>query len=117
MINHHRLGRLTLKHILPQLRSGGLESLQRNRPVKKVQRRQFRGRRQLPSGQEISEVFLQQWHLKITLVMLQGIVLGRDMSPRLHMIRRKARLLGKIRVQANVPSQIHHVNQKLLPRS
>ncbi|EYU34359.1 hypothetical protein MIMGU_mgv1a016562mg [Erythranthe guttata] len=33
------------------------------------------------------------------------------------MIRRKARLIWEIRVQTHVTPQIHHINQKLLPRS
>ncbi|EYU36173.1 hypothetical protein MIMGU_mgv1a011636mg [Erythranthe guttata] len=118
MIHRHNLRRvITRKHILPQLRSGGFQPLQRQRLIEQIQRRQLRRRRQFPVRQEIPKIPLQQRHLKIGLIVLHNIILRANVRTRLHMIGREASLLRKIRVQANVPPQIHHINQKLLPRS
>lgn len=101
--------------ILPELSTGALEPLDRHGLVEKVKHGQLGRRGHLASGQQRRKVVGDKRHLEISLVMLELIILGTDMRPWLHVIRGEAGLVGEIRVEADVPSEVHHVDEELLP--
>lgn len=117
MIDHHNLSvTAALDHILPKLSPCRLQPLETGRLVEEVEHRQLGRRRQLANGQHRAEIFLHQRHLKVHLVVLEHVVLGADVRSGLHVVRGEAHLVGEVGVQADVPSEIHEVDEELLPR-
>jgi len=66
--------------------------------------------------QEVREPNLQEGNYEINPVVSEFVGSSTDVCTRLHMIRAETCLVGEVGVQCHITPQIHHVDQKLLPR-